>query len=325
MLSFDVWPGERGALPRALGETLLAVASTCDLSDHLRLDLRSAVAQQPPIGFLGIIVRTTKRGSPNASPTVIGYAQVSRGNQTDVAEIAVPPLSARHTTLKAEQLALELLDVMLTAQTTFHPNTDLTWWVDIDDSTQHLRDRAFDRGLFLDRELLRMGIAFEDDSEASPRPPTNRREDRTRSFDPATDVEALLRVNNRAFGDHPEQGGWTQATFQQRSEEPWFEPDGIRVLDQDGEMIGFCWTKMHPGPVGEIYAIAVDPDHAGRGFGRELVSAGLDHIRRAGANRAILYVDADNGSARGLYEHLGFRIEHARAAFVHRSDSTTES
>jgi mycothiol synthase len=68
--------------------------------------------------------------------------------------------------------------------------------------------------------------------------------------------------------------------------------------------------------IGEIYVIAVDPDHHGRGLGRQLTLAGLDSMSRRGITEASLYVDADNVAAVALYDALGFTIHRTRRAFA---------
>jgi mycothiol synthase len=143
-----------------------------------------------------------------------------------------------------------------------------------------------------------------------------------------------LRVNNQAFANHGEQGGWTIDTFCQRQQEPWFDVEGFRVLDaaaiasdaqhggtDERRMAGFCWTKVHPGSgdeqtLGEIYVIAVDPDFHGRGLGAQLTLAGLDHLAAEGIEVGMLYVDADNTAAVSMYERLGFTVHSTNAAFV---------
>jgi mycothiol synthase len=143
----------------------------------------------------------------------------------------------------------------------------------------------------------------------------------TRAFRVGDDDAAWLRVNNRAFAEHREQGGWTLERFCQRQEEPWFDPDGFRVYEVDGAMAGFCWTKIHPATedddeLGEIYVIAVDPDFHGRGLGRQLTLAGLESLAERGITTAMLYVDADNHVAVAMYEQLGFTVAFTNAAFV---------
>ncbi len=139
-----------------------------------------------------------------------------------------------------------------------------------------------------------------------------------RAFRPGTDDEVdWLRVNNRAFHWHPDQGDWTVERLHMTMAEPWFRPDGFLVhRDGAGRFLGSCWTKIHPAdgddpPLGEIFVIGVDPDAHGRGIGRALVLAGLDWLARQGLDTGMLYVEDDNAPARRLYEALGFTIDHA--------------
>jgi len=141
---------------------------------------------------------------------------------------------------------------------------------------------------------------------------------RTRPF-ADQDRAAFLEVNNRAFDWHPEQGGMTEADLESRMSEPWFDADGFRIWENDsGELGGYCWTKVHSDvkpPVGEIYAIAVDPDLRGRGIGRELTLAGLEWLAHLGLRRAILYVESDNRPANRMYNELGFEREATNRAY----------
>lgn len=144
-----------------------------------------------------------------------------------------------------------------------------------------------------------------------------------RTFLPGVDDDAWLRVNNRAFAGHPEQGGWDHDTLARRMAEPWFDPDGFLLACSGDELAGFCWTKVHqPAPPreplarGEIYVIGVDPDHQGTGLGRALVVGGLESLAARAITVGMLFVDADNTAAVGLYRALGFTTHRVDRAYV---------
>ncbi|TDD03878.1 GNAT family N-acetyltransferase [Saccharopolyspora terrae] len=61
-----------------------------------------------------------------------------------------------------------------------------------------------------------------------------------------------------------------------------------------------------PGEV-EFRMLAVSPDVAGRGVGRELVEAVLERARSEGAGRVVLCVSETALRPRELYERMGFR------------------
>jgi mycothiol synthase len=132
-----------------------------------------------------------------------------------------------------------------------------------------------------------------------------------------------LGVNNRAFADDPDQSGWSRDTLQRREQEEWFDPSGFLLAFRRGSLAGFCWTRLHPpspprhpAPAGEIYVIGVDPEHRGIGLGRALVVAGLEVAHGMGAADGLLFVDASNVAAVGLYEALGFTTTRVDRAYV---------
>lgn len=143
----------------------------------------------------------------------------------------------------------------------------------------------------------------------------------TRAFRVGHDEAAWLEVNNRAFAWHPEQGGWTEETIKAREAQPWFDPEGFRLHEVGGRLAGFCWTKVHHArngvpAIGEIYVVAVDPDYAGKGLGRQLTLAGLDRLSSQSIAEAMLYVDAANKKAVKLYVDLGFVVNHVDRAYT---------
>ncbi|WP_254715001.1 mycothiol synthase [Actinomadura sp. NAK00032] len=129
---------------------------------------------------------------------------------------------------------------------------------------------------------------------------------RIRAFEPGRDESAWLAVNARAFADHPEQGAWTMEDVQAREAEEWFDPAGFFLAEREGRLAGFHWTKVHPGKIGEVYVVGVDPDAQGLGLGRTLTLVGLHHLRSTGMDQIMLYVDESNVAAVRLYESLGF-------------------
>ena len=131
----------------------------------------------------------------------------------------------------------------------------------------------------------------------------------TRPFICGVDDKAFLEVNSRAFSWHPEQGSLDLSKLNDLFKEEWFDDEGFLLLEVKNRLAGFCWTKIHHQgdlTVGEIFAIAVDPDFHGRGFGKPLTISGLNYLANAGADIGMLYVEADNKPAIRIYEDIGF-------------------
>jgi mycothiol synthase len=129
------------------------------------------------------------------------------------------------------------------------------------------------------------------------------------------DVDAIVRVNGRAFASHPEQGAMDRADFERRAGSDWFDPAGLFVAVRDvegrgGDVVGFHWTKVEDG-VGEVYVVGVDPSEQGSGLGTALTARGLRHLHESGLRTVDLYVEGDNDPALAVYRRLGF-TEHAR-------------
>jgi mycothiol synthase len=281
----------------AVVEGLLVAVERADghrpLGDHTWLDL----VQGGRSGFAGLVAWEHDHDHP------VAYAQVTRGNDSWGLELVVHPHHRYEMDVIGPRLLREAVDIV--GQ---EGGGHVHWWVfEATDAHRRLAELV---GLRPGRLLHQMRRPLPTGLEPGVA---------THGFRVGVDEAAWLDVNNRAFHLHPEQGGWDLATLQARQREPWFDPAGFRLHEVDGRLAGFCWTKVHgdDDPVlGEIYVIAVDPDFHGRGLGRALTLAGLDHLARAGVPVGMLYVDDDNTAAVSLYRDLGFTSHHTDRAFV---------
>lgn len=245
------------------------------------------------------------RESDSEAP--LGYAQVQSTRGSFAVEVVVGPEGRD----PGGSVATALLRAAM-ADVSQRGGGPVQWWVTSPSPTEDRLARA--AGLDQARDLYQMRRPL----PVEPRVAGSRPRLRTRRFVPGRDEEGFLRVNNRAFSWHPEQGGWDLATVLAREQEPWFNPAGFRLHERAGRLAGFCWTKIHADerpPLGEIYVIAVDPDFQGLGLGRRLVLAGLSFLAEAGLTVGMLYVDASNVAAVHLYETLGFGVHHIDRAY----------
>ena len=284
---FEVVNGLLEAAERADGQRAL--------SDHLWLDLRQGGRK----GFAALI------GWEDDHDHLVAYAQVSRGNDSWSVDLVVHP----HHRYDMAMIGPTMLDAALDIVRS-EGGGHVHWWV-FEPSAIYF-ELAEKIGLHPGRELFQMRrpIPLEPEHLSRIEPGF------TRAFSFPADANAWLDVNNRAFATHAEQGNWDVDTLAARTREPWFDAEGFRIHEEDGRIAGFCWTKMHPGGVGEIYVIAAHPDFGGRGLGSKLTIAGLDWLAKHGATTGMLYVDTINETAVSMYKKLGFTPAHRERAFV---------
>lgn len=138
-----------------------------------------------------------------------------------------------------------------------------------------------------------------------------------RPFRVGSDEQSWLEINRLSFASNPEQAHVTLADLRARIAEPWFDPSGFLIIEdqrqQPPRMAAFHWTKVEaaePGGTsprtGEVYVVGVHPDYQGQGLGKVTTVLGLLHLRAAGLATATLYVDGDNEAAIATYHRLGF-------------------
>ncbi len=143
------------------------------------------------------------------------------------------------------------------------------------------------------------------------------------------DVDDIIDVLAAAYEGTPE-GGWTRDRFDHHAAQDWFRLEDVLVAPgDDGGLLGLHWTKRRGDGVGEVYNLAVAPAGQGRGLGRQLLDAGLVHLRDVGCDEVLLWVDLANEAAIRLYTTAGFTarwediafIRHARGVGRHRHEA----
>ena len=165
-------------------------------------------------------------------------------------------------------------------------------------SQRHSLDHALaDTGFVVVRELAYMTVQLPIDSVGG---------DLATRMLRSSDTDSILAINRAAFSSHREAASLDNAEFTDLLDQPGLGPEGFLVMEDDNEILGFCWTRVHATRDGEIYRVAVSPHVQGQGLGRALVIAGFSHLAtEPGVTRGTLWVDLSNTAAVNLYRDLG--------------------
>lgn len=94
----------------------------------------------------------------------------------------------------------------------------------------------------------------------------------------------------------------------------------VVVLTASAEIIGYASVSV-VGEDAELLRIAVDPAHRRQGFGRALLTAGVEAAGGRGARRILLEVDSENSAAIELYTYAGFRQISRRRGYYRGRDA----
>jgi mycothiol synthase len=298
------------------------LATVRDLLDRCqRVDGRPPLGDHALAALTNVDPTTCSMAVLDESAQLVGYAQAtSTAHQppTWTIDIAIDPSHRDDHGRLLDSTLSAILD-----RVEARGGHAVQWWchepTDLDCAI------AERHGLLPTRQLLEMHVDVEPITE----PPALT----VRPFVAGIDDAALLEVNNLAFEDHPDQGSWTLDSLTGRFESDWFDPAGLLVhCDQDGTIIGFCWTKIHrsvsrnPGAsaTGEIYVVAVRPHARGRGLGSALTHAGLVSLRERGIDRVMLFVDSANLTALRVYRRLGFTANSSTTALQRTMRATSQ-
>lgn len=92
-------------------------------------------------------------------------------------------------------------------------------------------------------------------------------------------------------------------------------PEDVIMAYRGDKPIGYCWTTINSEENadrgenrGKIYMLGVDPDYQSKGIGKQILFAGLAHLKSKGIEVVELTVDSENQAARFLYESIGFEL-----------------
>ncbi len=83
----------------------------------------------------------------------------------------------------------------------------------------------------------------------------------------------------------------------------------VWIADVGGRAVGFVAVKLDvERGMGEVYMLAVDPDHQQHGLGSALTRVATDWIREAGLPLAVIDTagDVSHAPARRMYEKAGY-------------------
>lgn len=281
-----------GPLPAATAARVRALAARAEAADGI-----APLSEEP-------LLRLTDPEAPvrhllvhePGVPELHGYAQLALDDEAaPLVELVVDPPSRRHGVGRE----------LLAAARRIAGRPPLVW---AHGDLPAARALATAAGLVPVEQLWRMRAAL-----AVP-PPAPALPDgvHVRAFVPGQDEDALVRLNARAFADHPDQGRWTRHDVLAREAEPWFDPAGLLLLERAEAPVGFVWTKVHPagdlepGPVGELYVVGVDPDAQGAGLGGVLTALGLRVLAERGLTAVVLWTSGGNTRAVRTYRRAGF-------------------
>lgn len=92
-------------------------------------------------------------------------------------------------------------------------------------------------------------------------------------------------------------------------------PDDVILAISECRPVGYCWTEAECGldsitgrRKGRIYMLGVDTDYRGKKAGKQLLRAGLLHLRNKGRELIDITVDSQNAVAVAFYHSMGFQL-----------------
>ena len=93
------------------------------------------------------------------------------------------------------------------------------------------------------------------------------------------------------------------------------DPEALLVAEQDGQVVGTLIAAWD-GWRGNMYRLAVAPEHRREGVARRLVSEGERRLKAVGCQRVTALVWREDEPAAGLWSTAGYRDDAGVARFV---------
>ncbi|MFT4517899.1 MAG: ribosomal-protein-alanine N-acetyltransferase [Halioglobus sp.] len=127
------------------------------------------------------------------------------------------------------------------------------------------------------------------------------------------EIDSLVNVNP-----------WSKAQFERACESVDAAQLAVWVLAQGGRIDGFI-VYSQVLEEATLQSIAVQPDHQGKGLGRELLQLALGNMKQAGAEICLLEVRQSNALAQALYLNHGFQLDGVRKNYYPSLDGREDA
>ncbi len=144
----------------------------------------------------------------------------------------------------------------------------------------------------------------------------------------ADDVDAFVAVVAAVAGE----GRWIATeppvdvdAFTERVRAMLAAGDALFVLDDGGRIVGTAGLHLTRAPGVMSLGISIVAQERGRGCGRLMLEALLEHARGLPVHKIELEVWPDNARAIALYEAFGFQTEGVRRDHYRRRDGSLRS
>jgi ribosomal protein S18 acetylase RimI-like enzyme len=92
-------------------------------------------------------------------------------------------------------------------------------------------------------------------------------------------------------------------------------PNSAVLIGRDGSAVVASVLVGHDGHRGWVYYVAVDPDCQTKGYGRVIMDAAEQWLRKRGIEKLQLMVRSGNARVQGFYQALGY-LEQERVVYA---------